>query len=78
VANGQGSLSLAEARGVPMAQVAVSWVANKSPVAAPIVGATKERHIDDAVAGLELELELTTEEITKLEAANTLVRNGII
>jgi aryl-alcohol dehydrogenase-like predicted oxidoreductase len=43
-------------------------------VAAPIVGATKERHIDDAVAGLEL----TTEEITKLEAANTLVRNGII
>lgn len=67
---------VAEARGVPMAQVAVSWVANKSPVAAPIVGATKERHIDDAVAGLELEL--TTEEITKLEAANTLVRNGII
>jgi aryl-alcohol dehydrogenase-like predicted oxidoreductase len=45
-------------------------------VAAPIVGATMERHIDDAVAGLELEL--TTEEITKLEAANTLVRNGII
>jgi aryl-alcohol dehydrogenase-like predicted oxidoreductase len=67
--------AVAEARGVPMAQIALAWLANKHPVASPIVGATKERHIDDAVAALDLEL--TDDEITKLEEANTLVREGL-
>jgi len=61
--------TVAEARGVPMAQVALAWVAGKSAVTAPIVGATKEHHIDDAVAGVELEL--TADEVQRLEQAYT-------
>ena len=60
---------IAEARGVTMAQVALAWVASKPVVAAPIVGATKPHHIDDAVAGVALEL--TAEEIAALEAPYT-------
>lgn len=41
---------LAESRGVPRAQVALSWVAGKAEVTAPIIGATKLSHIYDAVA----------------------------
>lgn len=68
--------ALAEARGVPMAQVALAWVAQKSPVASPIVGATKGQHIDDALAAVELEL--TTDEITNLEQANSMRNRGLI
>ncbi|WP_319530138.1 aldo/keto reductase [uncultured Cohaesibacter sp.] len=57
---------VAEARGVPMAQIALAWVLNKSVISAPIVGATKLHHLDDAAAALDIEL--TTEEIEKLEA----------
>ena len=57
---------VAEARGVPMAQVALAWVARHPAVSAPIVGATKERHIDDAVASVDLVL--TGEEVATLEA----------
>ncbi len=60
---------VAEARGVPMAQVALAWVLVNPVVAAPIVGATKDRHLADAVAALDLEL--TDEEIDALEAAYT-------
>jgi aryl-alcohol dehydrogenase-like predicted oxidoreductase len=59
--------SVAEARGVPRAQVALAWVSSKSAVTAPIVGATKLSHLDDAVASLGLEF--TDEEIAQLEAA---------
>jgi aryl-alcohol dehydrogenase (NADP+) len=48
--------SVAEARGVPRAQVALAWVMGGSAVTAPIVGATKLTHLDDAIAALELEL----------------------
>ena len=58
---------IANARGVPMAQVALAWVVGKSTVTAPIVGATKEHHIDDAVAALDLEL--GDDEVQRLEAA---------
>lgn len=61
--------AVAEERGVPMAQVALAWVAGRPAVTAPIVGATKERHIDDAVAAVELEL--TQDEAGRLEAAYT-------
>jgi aryl-alcohol dehydrogenase-like predicted oxidoreductase len=58
---------VAEARGVPRAQVALSWVAHRLGVTAPIVGASKPHHLDDAVAAIDLEL--TPEETATLEAA---------
>ena len=57
---------IAKQRGVPRAQVALAWVLGKKEVSAPIVGATKPHHLDDAVAALSLQL--TAEEITSLEA----------
>ena len=57
---------VAEARGVSMAQVALAWVAAHPQVTAPIVGASKERHLDDAIAAMDLTL--TDDEKAKLEA----------
>ena len=45
---------VAEARGIPMAQVALAWVLHNPVVAAPIVGPTKEHHLPDAVAALDV------------------------
>ncbi|MET7747615.1 aldo/keto reductase [Micromonospora sp. NPDC005367] len=56
--------AIATNRGVSRAQVALAWVAGN--VTAPIVGATKPHHLDDAVAALDIEL--TDEEIKALEA----------
>jgi aryl-alcohol dehydrogenase-like predicted oxidoreductase len=56
---------LAEARGVPRAQVALAWLLSKPAVTAPIVGATKLHHLEDAVAAVSLKL--TAEEIKSLE-----------
>jgi aryl-alcohol dehydrogenase-like predicted oxidoreductase len=56
---------IAANRGVPRAQVALAWVLQKKPVTAPIVGATKLHHLNDAVAALSLKL--TTDEIHLLE-----------
>ncbi|WP_326570220.1 aldo/keto reductase [Actinacidiphila glaucinigra] len=58
---------IAEARGVPMAQVAMAWVLKNPVVSAPIVGATKPHHLADAAAALDIEL--TEEEIHSLEEA---------
>jgi aryl-alcohol dehydrogenase-like predicted oxidoreductase len=60
---------VAEGRGVPRAQVALSWVAHRSGVTAPIVGASKPHHLEDAVAAIELVL--SGEETAVLEAAYT-------
>jgi aryl-alcohol dehydrogenase-like predicted oxidoreductase len=49
-----------------MAQVSLAWLLAKPEVTAPIVGASKPRHLDDAVAALALKL--TPEEVTALEA----------
>ncbi|CAN5668330.1 aldo/keto reductase [soil metagenome] len=57
---------LAERRGVSQAQVALAWLLHKPVVTAPIIGATKMQHLDDAIAALALEL--TAEEIAQLEA----------
>jgi aryl-alcohol dehydrogenase-like predicted oxidoreductase len=57
---------VAERRGVPRAQVALAWVAQKAGVTAPIVGASRISHLDDAVAALDLRL--TGDEIAQLEA----------
>jgi aryl-alcohol dehydrogenase-like predicted oxidoreductase len=56
---------VAEARGVPRAQVALAWLVQNPVVTAPIVGATKPHHLDDAVAALSVAL--TPEEIATLE-----------
>jgi 1-deoxyxylulose-5-phosphate synthase len=56
---------LAEARGVPSAQLALAWLLHKPGVTAPIVGATKLAHLEDALAAESLEL--SAEEIAKLE-----------
>jgi 1-deoxyxylulose-5-phosphate synthase len=56
---------IAQKRGVPRAQVALAWVLQKPAVTAPIVGASKPQHLDDAIAALSLKL--TAEEIAALE-----------
>lgn len=48
---------IAKARGVKPAQVALAWVLQKPGITAPIVGATKPEHLDDAIAALSLKLE---------------------
>lgn len=57
----------AGSRGVPMAQVALAWVLETPGVTAPIVGATKLEHLDDAVQALSIHL--TSEERRRLESA---------
>jgi 1-deoxyxylulose-5-phosphate synthase len=58
-------VEVASARGVPPAQVALAWLLGKPGVTAPIVGATKPGHVDDALAAEQLEL--TADEIDRLE-----------
>ena len=53
-------------RGVSRAQVALAWVLAQEAVTAPIVGATKAQHLDDAIAAEALEL--TDDELDALEA----------
>jgi aryl-alcohol dehydrogenase (NADP+) len=53
----------------PRAQVALAWVLSKSFVTSPIVGATKEAHIDDAVAACDIQL--SAEHIARLEEPYT-------
>jgi aryl-alcohol dehydrogenase-like predicted oxidoreductase len=60
---------VAEARGIPMAQVALAWLLSKPVVCCPIVGATKPNHLADAVAALDLSL--TDGEIAELEQRYT-------
>jgi aryl-alcohol dehydrogenase-like predicted oxidoreductase len=57
---------VAKARGVTMAQVALAWIRSRSSIVAPIVGATKMEHLEDAIASLTLVL--TDEERKALEA----------
>jgi 1-deoxyxylulose-5-phosphate synthase len=58
--------AIAAARAVPKAQVALAWVARKPFVTAPIVGASKAQHLEDAVGALNLRLD--DAEIARLEA----------
>ena len=58
--------AIAMERGVKMAQVATAWVMQKQPVTAPIVGVTKLEQLTDAVGSVEIKL--TTEEVSRLEA----------
>ena len=61
------SEKIAGERGVAMAQIALAWMLSKPEVTSPIVGATKEHHLRDAVAALDLKL--STGEIKALEEA---------
>jgi aryl-alcohol dehydrogenase-like predicted oxidoreductase len=56
---------VAAERGVPAAQVALSWLLHKPGVTAPIVGATKLSHLSDALAAEQIAL--SEDEITELE-----------
>lgn len=47
---------IAEKRGVPNAQVALAWLLSRDGVTAPIIGASKMQHLDDAIAATSLEL----------------------
>jgi aryl-alcohol dehydrogenase-like predicted oxidoreductase len=58
--------SVAAARGLPRAQIALAWLLHKSAVTAPIVGATRPRHLEDAVAAVSVKL--SAAEIAALEA----------
>jgi aryl-alcohol dehydrogenase-like predicted oxidoreductase len=58
--------AIAAARGVPTAQVALAWITQKPFITAPIIGATKPQHLDDAVAALTVKLDAA--EIAQLEA----------
>jgi aryl-alcohol dehydrogenase-like predicted oxidoreductase len=53
-------------RGLPPAQIALAWLLSRPMVVAPIIGATKLKHLDDAVAAVDLEL--SAEEVAELEA----------
>jgi 1-deoxyxylulose-5-phosphate synthase len=59
-------LAVAAARGLPPAQIALAWLLSRPGVTAPIVGATKLTHLDDAAAALAVRL--TADEVAALEA----------
>ncbi|WP_171166985.1 aldo/keto reductase [Streptomyces sp. I05A-00742] len=58
--------TVASARALPPARLALAWLLSKPAVAAPIIGATRASHIDDAVAAVELDL--SEDEVARLEA----------
>jgi aryl-alcohol dehydrogenase-like predicted oxidoreductase len=60
---------IADDRGVNRAQVALAWLLHHDTVAAPIVGASRPQHLEDAVAAVELEL--SEKEIEELEQPYT-------
>ncbi|WP_411346568.1 aldo/keto reductase [Paenibacillus sp. WLX1005] len=56
---------LAEKYGVTRANIATAWLLQKTPISAPIIGATKISHLEDAVAALNVKL--TDEDVAFLE-----------
>jgi 1-deoxyxylulose-5-phosphate synthase len=57
---------IARSRGIPNAQVALAWMLGKPVVTAPIIGASKPGHLEDAVGALSVKL--SDEEVRGLEA----------
>ena len=62
-------VEVAAARGARPAQVALAWLLHKPGVVAPIIGASKVEHLDDAIAAVELKL--SPDEISRLEEPYT-------
>lgn len=60
------TMKVAEARSVPPARVALAWLLSRPGVSAPIIGATKPGHLEDAVAALDVEL--SAAEVATLES----------
>lgn len=58
--------SIAAAKGVPRAQVAMAWLLQKPGITAPIIGVTKPKHLTDALGALDVTL--SPEEVAALEA----------
>jgi len=58
--------SLARERGVSPAQVALAWTLHQPGITAPIIGATRPEHVDEALAALTLKL--SAEDVQRLEA----------
>ena len=58
--------AVASARGVPRAQVALAWLLRRPGISAPIVGATRLSHLEDAAAAVDVTL--TEDEVASLEA----------
>jgi aryl-alcohol dehydrogenase (NADP+) len=58
---------VAKERGVSGSQIALAWILSKRHITAPIIGATKMDHLDQAIAALDIQL--SDEEIKKLEEA---------
>ena len=56
---------IAEKYGVPRVHIALAWLLQKEPVTAPIIGATKITHLEDAIGALSVKL--TQEDVTYLE-----------
>ncbi|MCK6539123.1 MAG: aldo/keto reductase [Anaerolineales bacterium] len=56
---------IAEARGVSGSQIALAWLLNKPHIVAPIIGATKMDHLEQAIAALEIQL--SEEDVKQLE-----------
>lgn len=56
---------VAKARGVTGSQIALAWILNKPHISAPIIGASKMEHLDQAIAALEIKL--SDEEVKRLE-----------
>ncbi|BCL83310.1 oxidoreductase [Ktedonobacteria bacterium brp13] len=61
--------SIAATRGVTRAQIALAWVSRNPVVSAPIIGASKSLHVDDALASLDIQL--SDDELAQLEAPYT-------
>ncbi|SRR6266496_3434949 len=58
--------AVAAERGLPPARIALAWLLGKPAVTAPIVGATKPRHLEDAIAAVEVTLR--DEEVARLQS----------
>ena len=58
--------SLAAKRGVTMSQIALAWVTAKPTVTSPIIGASKAKHLEEAITSLDVQL--TAEEVASLES----------
>jgi 1-deoxyxylulose-5-phosphate synthase len=58
-------VEVARERGLPPAQIALAWMLRKPEIASPVIGATKPRHLEDAVAAVSVKL--SDEEVVRLE-----------
>lgn len=58
-------LPIAEKHGVPRSHIGIAWLQQKETITAPIIGATKNSHLEDATAALSVTL--TAEEVAYLE-----------